>query len=475
LAVLPALAFAAFVTLPPAHALLTHDSPGYMYFAAGRPVAYPAFLWLMHHATAGYGAVPAVQAALFCAAVAWLGLAARDFAGGLGAALALQAAVLVYPAPLRLADEIMADSLSATLTVAFVAQALRIAAAPSSGLILGAALLAGLGVAVRPDNIALIPAALLLAFCGADRVRRLRAVGAAAICLPLAVAMTPLAQWAVHGSAHGDGRLGRELMQKALFLPPPANGGDPRCDAAYIDRAAAPLVAYWQAAPARLQDVLRLRISNLLRYRIILPGLLARRGVSSAPALGPGLFCYTLLRARDAPLAMVAAAGHEYANLLLNYSFVSAAWRVEYLAWLRAHPPPLPAWLPPPDLDAGLWQRAVSETGGAPQAAAVSDFAAPAARNRFIVFGLDAVQLAGCLAAWAFIALAPFVPRRHVLVGAALGMALQLHLTAAAIMEIAEPRYVFPLWPLFLGVLFVLGGSLRQEALLFEKRSKLFS
>jgi hypothetical protein len=44
---------------------------------------------------------------------------------------------------------------------------------------------------------------------------------------------------------------------------------------------------------------------------------------------------------------------------------------------------------------------------------------------------------------------------RIIVPGAALGVALQLHLLAIAALEIAQPRYVFPAWPLMMGALFV--------------------
>jgi hypothetical protein len=457
---LPALVAALFCATAPVHSLLTTDSPGYLYFAAGRPAAYPALLWLVRHISGGYAALRPVQAALYCAATVWLGIASRQYAGSLVAALVLQALLLAYPAPLQLADQVMADSLSATITVLFAGQALRIAVKPSLPNCAVAAALAGVGMLVRPDNLALFPAVLLLSAC--TGAARFRSSFVAVACLGAGLAITPLAQLALRGSAAGDQRLGREVMQKALFLPDPTPSAGALCDIDYIDAVAAPMVAYWRAAPAEFQDVLRLRISNLLRYDVIIPGLLARHGMTSVSDAGPLLMCYTLITARAAPGDMLGAAAHEYRNLILNYTFVSADWHHRYTAYLRANPPPLPAAQPLPDSTLELRQRAEADVGAAvAQGEPENKFAPPRARNALAVFLLNATQIAGCAATWVFILLAPAklvqrtIMARGMIAGAALGLALQLHLLAIAAIEIAEPRYIFPLWPLFIVPLFI--------------------
>jgi hypothetical protein len=460
LCILPALALAIFCATAPAHPLLTTDSPGYLYFTAGRPAGYPALLWLVRHITGRYQAVRPAQAALYCAAAVWLGAAARQFAGSMAAALALQALLLAYPAPLQLADQIMADSLSATVTVLFAAQALRIAVTPSPRNCALAAALAGLGVLVRPDNLALFPAALLLATCAG--AARFRTSFIALAWLTAGLAITPLSQLALRRAAAGDHRLGREVMQKALFLPAATATPGALCDADYIDTEAAPMIAYWRAAPAEFQDVLRLRISNLLRYEVIIPSLLARHGMTSVADAGPILMCYTLIKARAAPGHMLAATAHEYRNLILNYTFVRADWQHRYTAYVRARPPPLPALQPLPASTLDLRQRAEADVGGTgAQAERDNGLGSPRARNGLAVFFLNAIQAAGCAASCILIVLAtPRLARAtgnapSVIAGAALGLALQLHLLAIAAIEIAEPRYMFPLWPLVIVPLFI--------------------
>lgn len=467
LCMLPTLALAIFCTTAPAHGLLTPDSPGYLYFTAGRPAGYPAFLWLVRHITGFYGAVRCAQAALYCAAALWLGAAAREFSASLIAALALQALLLAYPAPLQLADEIMADSLSATMTVLFAAQALRIAVAPSLCACAAAAALAGLGALVRPDNVALFPAALLLCACAG--AAWFKASGLTLTILAVSLGVTPLAQWTLHGSMDGDHRLGREVMQKALFLPAAAAGAHAGCDADYIDSVSAPLIAYWRAAPADFQDVLRLRMSNLLRYGVIIPGLAARHGLNAMAGTGPMLMCYALQKAQAAPGAMVLAMAREYRNLILNYTFVGSDWRRGYTSYIQAHPPPLPASMPLPAATLELRRRAAADVGLNPwqaQVEAEASLSPPTARNRFAAWSLNAVQLTGCYAAWVFIVLTPAMLARNtalarcIVAAGALGLALQLHLLAIAAIEIAEPRYVFPLWPLFLVPTFMAAVSI---------------
>jgi hypothetical protein len=467
LGIVPLLALVVFLAMPPAHALLTNDTPGYLYFTAGRPVLYPAFLWLVHALTGGYGVVRAVQAALYCGAVCWLGVAARGWAGGAPAAIVLQAIVLGYPAPLGQADQIQSDSLSATIIVVFAAQILRLATRPSPALVPGACGAAAVGVMTRPDNLALFPPLAVLIFCRPARAGRWRGAAWAASCLALALAATPLAHRVLGDGADRGQPLARGMIQKVLFLPPSPAGARDVCDADFIDSAAAGMVAYWRAAPPEYQDVLRLRISNLLRYSVIIPGLAARRGVASTAAVEPVLACYTRARAWAMPWRTAAGVVHEYADLVSNYTSVDAAWRRGYGAYLQSHPAPMPALLPLPPVDLALWRRAAADLGAQQAAAAAADdgktqmLAPPAARGVISIYAIKSVQCAGAAVAWLFmLGTATNLLRRRpvtpvLLAGAAAGTALQLHLLAVAALEIAQPRYLYPVWPLIVTVLFL--------------------
>ena len=462
---IPAVACVHALWAAPVHPLLTPDSPGYLYFAAGRPLGYPVLLWTMSHLANGYAAVRPVQILLFCASGWVLGVAAEGLAG-LGGALAVQALLFGYPPPLQQADQILADCVSSCAAMLFAAAVLRMARAPSAArywLVVGAA---GLGVTIRPDNLALAAGALLAAWMLPGWRARVRGAVLAGGVIGCCAGATPVTQFFVKdktAQADQGERLARGLIQRALFLPRDGMAPD-ACDGAYIDAASADLLGYWRAAPARFQDVLRLRISNLLRYGVIFPGLAARRGVSGIAGIEPVLMCYTMRRLRARPWAAAEAVAREYYDLVLNYTFVGPGWVAAYRAYSLAHPAPMPTLLPAAPAEAALWRRAMADTGGggadmvALEREQDEGLSAPPARNVAAIAVIDMVQVAGCAVSLG--ALAGLFWRRAagaVLPCAVLALAMQLHLLATAVLEIAQPRYVFPVWPLLMGVLFLAG------------------
>jgi hypothetical protein len=469
--IIPAAACLHALWAAPVHPLLTPDSPGYLYFAAGRPLGYPVLLWALSHGATGYAAVRPAQILLFCASGWALGVAALGLAG-LGGAMAVQALLFGYPPPLQQADQILADCVSSCVAILFVAAVLRLAGQRSARRYWVVVAVAGLGVTIRPDNLALAAAALLAACMLPTQIGRWRCAAGALIVVACCAAATPVAQHvAPDRAAQADqgARLARGLIQKVLFLPGDSREED-ACDGAYIGAVSADLVAYWRAAPARFQDVLRLRISNLLRYGVIFPGLAARHGADGIAGIEPVLMCYTTRRLRAQPLAAAEQAVREYYDLMLNYTFVGPGWVSAYRAYLLAHPAPMPRLLPAAPAEAALWRRALADTGGrgvemvALERAQDEGLSAPPARNVAAIAVIDAVQAVGCAVSLGALA-GLFWPRaaRAVLPCAVLALALQLHLLATAVLEIAQPRYVFPVWPLLVGVLFLAGlGAVRR-------------
>jgi hypothetical protein len=430
--------------------------------------------------------VRGVQAALYGMAMISLGFAARAFAHSTAAALLLQIVLLAYPAPLPQADQIQSDSLSSTIIVLFAAQVLRLAVRPSAKRMLSLAVLAAAGITLRPDNLALFPPIAALLMCQRSMAERLRGAAQIGVCLALAMAATPLAHRLRHDAPDSGQPLARGLIQKVLFLPPSPHQPGSACDAGFIDSASAGLVAYWRGAPPEYRDVLRLRISNLLRYNVIIPGLADRHAVTATVAVEPILACYTLARARAMPWSVSAGVIHEYRNLVLNYTSVDAAWRRGYFDYMQSHPAPLPVLRPIPPSDLALYRRAAAELGDAAAAAAAQEdskttsLSPPAAHSDLAIWGIKLIQAAGCATAWLFIlaiTVELFRKRRAgkaLVAGAALALALQLHLAAVAALEIAQPRYTYPVWPLIVVVLFVglqlLAAPLRGLATRFATR-----
>jgi hypothetical protein len=461
----PAAFAAIYVLLPPASPLLTADSPGYMYFDPTRPIGYPAVLYLVRHLTGRYDAIRDVQIAVFCLSAAAAGLAVFRYAGSLLAACVFESGALGYPGPMRLADQIISDSLSASAMLLFIAAVLHFAARPSLRRYVAVGLAVAAAITLRPVNVALVPPALVLPLiCGWRLDASLwRAWLTAAVLVALGVAATPLANLAIHGNSEASSPLARGVFQKAIFAE--GSGG---CDADYIDGITGPVIRYLRGAPEEFRDFLRHHYSGYLRFQSIMPGLVQRHHLASLRQTDSILMCYSLARLRQDPGSFLRQTVHEYWNLVSNYTFITAARRASYLEFVKDHPPVVPASVTKPEEEYRMRRDAIADTIGSGLKGTVAfeeqetTFAPPQARSWLLIMLVDVLQVAAV--GWATILCGVLVLRlagRSVAdewaVLGVLSLALQLSLVITAIVEIALPRYVFPLWPL-MWLIATLGG-----------------
>lgn len=441
LIVMPVLIAAYYMTVPSTVPLLMPDSSSYLNFESDRPIGYPAVLAATRFLTGDYSNIRYVQIFIYCAATGLLGILLWRFSQSLIMSLIAQLGILGHPGPINLAQTVMSDSLSASVIVLFVCALFYFFERPCMKRYVVICAVAAVSVTLRPINVALIPAVIMLG------AHFRQTIGASVwmislICMAIfaaGVEVTPIASRLIHGSFETSTPLARGLFQKAIFMD--ARPDDPLhkdCDASYIESITGPINAYLRTVPVEMQSLMRFRYSQIIRFSSILPELEKMHRGSSDTNRDKILMCYTLDRFRENPLAVVHQSAVEYWNMIENYTFITRQQRNDYLAFLSAHPPILPPMNEIPD----------------------APFDPPKARPILLIAALKIVQLPAALLG-AVLALATIVriqplalSDRWLIVGL-IALAAQSILAITAVVEMAQPRYFFPVWPLFWVVLVI--------------------
>ena len=447
MAVLPLLFAGYYLITPSSVPLMMPDSSSYITFNPDRPIGYPAALAATHYLTGDYASIRYVQILVFCCATGLLGVLLWRFSESLMMALIVQLGILAHPGPINLAQTVISDSLSGSVVLLFVCALFYFFEVPSLkryALICGVAAVA---ITLRPVNIALVSVAILLAVACRKRIGGriwlIPLLGLAVI--SAGVEITPIAGRLIHGTFETTTPLARGLFQKAIFMNTrPDEPLRPECDAPYIESITGPINAYLRAVPGDMQSLMRFQYSQIIRFSSILPGLTKRHGGIPESSRDKILMCYTLGRFREDPMAVVRESGIEYWNLITNYTFITQPQRNRYLAFLATHAPVLPPMKESPD----------------------APFDPPKARPMFLIAALKVVQVLAAiltavlaavvttvLATGTFARIPPLTLPDGWLIAGLIGLAAQALLITTAVVEMAQPRYFFPVWPLFWTVL----------------------
>jgi hypothetical protein len=437
--ILPVMVAGYYVIMPSGVPLLTPDSISYIDFYPDRPIGYPAALAVTKYLTGDYSNIRYVQILMYCFATGLLGIAVWRFSRSLFMALIVQLGILGHPGPINLAQSVMSDSLSASVILLFVCALFYFFENPSLkryALICG---VAAVSITLRPVNIALIAVPMVLAISCQKQIReQIWTIGLVCVAIiSVGIAITPIASRLIHGNFETSTPLARGLFQKAIFTDRrPGDLLHEECDASYIESITGPINAYLQTVPAEMQQLMRFQYSQIIRFSSILPGLEQRHSNSSSNDRDKILMCYTLERFREDPMAVVRQSVDEYWNLISNYTFITQQQRNRYLAFLSVHAPVLPPMNESP----------------------VATFDPPAGRPLFLIMALKVVQLLAAivtavLAVLTLIRTPRFALPNNWLIVGLIALAAQSLLAATAVIEMAQPRYFFPVWPLFWTVL----------------------
>jgi hypothetical protein len=463
-----AAAAAAVYLAMPAAPKLAPDSPGYMYFDAGRPVGYPLFLAALKGLTGSFALVRPVQIVLLAASTAAAAHAFYLLTKRWVLALVFELGALLYPAPFKFADKILTDSYSSALNLFFFAAVLWFAARPSLRRFALACLLIAISLPVRPVNIGLVPVAALAALAFLPGMGpKLRSFGLLAAAVVFGLGLTPAVNLHLHGSAATYTPLSRGLLSKTVFIPRTLAPDAPP-EQRFLAETITPVADYFQTIPANCSDLARPFLANYMRFNVIIPTLVNRNGLSRGELADPIFRTYVGGVIADHKAEFAAASAHDYALLASNSTFIDRARYEACSAWFGQHPPPLPAAVAEQDdYSLVMVPRAATETGEGgienEQGANVQALGLPKPRPWLFILGIDAIQIAAVALSLAAALFSPALAFRRfdirIVMLCLAGVLIQFNLLATAIGEIAQPRYVYPIWP-FLWLTFVLGADL---------------
>jgi hypothetical protein len=441
--------------------LLAPDSPGYIYFDPRRPVGYPFFLATIKFFTGSYEHVGPAQIVTLALSSALVASVVAHTTQRWVIALVLEIGLLAYPAPFKSANVIASDPLSTCLYLWFIASLFWFGVRPSLRRYLPLCLIVFLGITVRPVNIAMVPGALAagLYFLGLkSAIRSSGPILAAAI---LGICITPATNYFLHGSPKSYTSLAQGLFAKAIFGTPPETSAMVDADLTFIRESVLPLNDYVQNAPPEFRDLMRISINEILRNDVITPTLAERHGVQHGGEIDPILLSYTREHIRRDPLYFLGQIARDYVNLARNYTFITHYEREKYQEFLRLNPPPLPA-LVHHSTDRPLLPAAIAEMSYVPGDAEKMKLEAPEARPLVLILAIDTFQVLAVAISLGSLLLLPILAFKKQVdsVWAIIGIVsviIQMNMLAIALSVIAEPRYMYPIWPL-LWLLLVLAG-----------------
>jgi hypothetical protein len=452
---------------------LDGDTPSYLYFDPGRPIGYPVILRLIHLLTGGYEAVRPFQILLFVLAAFVASWAVFRHGWGYFAAFAFELGVLVYRGPIGLADSIMSDSVAASLYLFYLAAVLNFVRCPSLRRFWLPCLVMAALITIRPVGVALIASnlALLLLY---RRELCAKFLPSSAVLLGLALAgwfATPITHSLISGESAGT-PLARGLLQKVI-LEEPGAGRVSSCEANFIESLSRPALNYMRTVPPQHRDLMRLRYSSYLRFKSIIPGLAQRHQFAREADADPILMCYSLARIRQDPVAFLHVTAHDYWGLVTNHTYITQRQHDDYVAFIAAHPPPLPTAFRNTETHNAARAQALRDIKQ--DAAVQADFAAEEvsfgpsrARPVVLTVAVNATQVVATLIGilcigFVVVGMLGFrVPEGRTTIGI-LAIAAQVSLALTAVVEIALPRYVFPVWPYYwLTIIFFALWSFRK-------------
>ena len=339
-------------------------------------------------------------------------------------------------------------------------------------------------ITFRPVNLALIPAAIaaILIFGRNKKIPRTALICLLLLGLFIAQELTPFVHWVRGEPTTLTNPFARGLVQKTLFRQWPQNNEAERCEGDLIAKDTIQADAYLAETPEDIRPYLLDSFSGYLRFDVIMPELIEKHHFNSVPDLDPILMCYALSRMKSDPIYFAQAAVDQFWELLTYSTYVSSSKHDRIEGYLRAHPPLFPPsersyenlrklsqlsgsrlLMKAMHLDAE-YERAIADLHLDPKVFAKEGFRpgssikAPHARPQILANGLRLFQIVAALLMLAGMpALFGRKAEKGVLspwpVLGVLGLAFFGEMTITAIVEIALPRYVYPLWPLLCGAL----------------------
>jgi hypothetical protein len=459
--VIPLLAFAAVSMYHSSEPILKGgDTPSYLYFGVERPVGYPLFLAFVHMVFKTYAAAIPLQLGILSASLGFLAWSFFLYTGKFWQSIAFEVLLFLNPGLLLIANSILADSLSAAFIALFVAAFFLVVARSESWAIGVFIAVTCVSITFRPVNLALIPAAIaaILIFGRNKKIPRTALICLLLLGLFIAQELTPFVHWVRGEPTTHSTPLAQDLVSKTLFRQWPQNNEAERCEGDLIAKDTIQADAYLAEAPEDIRAYLLQDISTYLLFGVVIPELIEKHHFNSSSDLDPILMCYALSRMKSDPLYFAQGAVDQFWRLLTYSTYISSSKHDRIEEYVRAHPPALP---PPVEHLDPAYERAIADLHLDPKvfaSEANKPIKAPHARPQILANGLRLFQI---VAALLMLAGMPALFGRKAGKGVlspwpvlgVLGLAFLGEMTITAIVEIALPRYVYPLWPLLCGAL----------------------
>jgi hypothetical protein len=450
----PFVVFIIYSSIPPVERLVTPDSATYMYFDPIRPIGYPTFLYIIKHVTGGYESLRHVQLAILCMSAYIAAISLFLFWRQLLIPLLFELGTLGHPGLVLQTESIMSDPLSTAAFLLFIAAVFHFGCSPSLrryGLVCG---ILAVAITLRPVNVAmLLPALLLPLFF---RHYGLRIIPCLTIGVFAAVAGWGVTPAVMHGKSATSYILAVNLFHRTIYMKPGKEPLPKECDSDFIEEITMSVRAYLEGVPPEFAGLLRSQYTEYVRFASVVPGLVNRHNFASESQTYPILMCYTLALYRQAPLVVLRDIAVNYWNLISNYTFIDKDTRSRLLAFLQAHPPVLVPTFPLANYDI-MYRAAIAEVGEAGgdtmlDTSLPPNFAPWQSRPFSLILGLKLAQLSAAAVSLVLVmALLPALLRmtadRDLIILGLISLVIQLNLLIAAIADVAQARYVFPVWP----------------------------
>jgi hypothetical protein len=451
--------------------LLAADSPDYENFSEVRPVGYPLFISFVQLFFGQISAVPYAQTAVLCASIAAIAIILRRAWTPLWLAVIFEAFVFANSGLLSESLRILSESLSATFIALFSAAVLLMAHRPNARKTIAMSIIAAAAITIRPVNVALVPAALLaiLVFGGGNRKVQSALLILFAVC---AFELTPAVHWLRNEPPSNGSPLARGLFQKTIFRQWPLTPELEKCDGQTISRTTAPIDAYLAQTPYDIRERVKLDVSTYIRFNILIPILVEEHHFKRKSEVDPIFMCFARVTFLDDPAYFVADAGRQFWYLLADYFYVTPAEYARIQNYLAAHRPPRFWDGAHPDSNShvrGLGLLYLRTDNGLDVSSITSAIKTYSWAESYWITAFRFASVAAFL--WGFWTLvryrtqiaarSRFATKTYQAIGI-LGVAFFGEMGITAVVELAQPRYAFPVWSLSCLVLVLVYAAWRD-------------
>ena len=190
---------------------LRPDTASYLYFDPSRPIGYPFFLWVVNLFGSPALAVT-VQKLLLTVSLFLLGLSFYRWSGRPILSILFQLAVLLSPEMWKFSGDLNTEALATAGVALWCAQLIRTLQTPSTRAIGLLSIIAGLAMLVKPSLVMLFIGTAVAAFLLQTSRERRNGLILASAALLISLAVNPIANLFLHGSAATASRPNRRSV-----------------------------------------------------------------------------------------------------------------------------------------------------------------------------------------------------------------------------------------------------------------------